>query len=178
MTLTPKPSDFEARCNATYEALMWALSRPGLIRDLPAVGQAQIVDALIDRECSVHAADPDLADLAVRSGAARVSIDRADHVFLSDLQQTAQLKALNLGSNLHPENGVTLVLNADLTDGQRLRLTGPGVDGRLDVTVGGLPKGIWPERARIMRYPMGFEMFLVDGARVMGLPRSTKVEVL
>ena len=29
-----------------------------------------------------------------------------------------------------------------------------------------------------MRYPMGFEIFLVDGARILGVPRSTVVEVL
>jgi alpha-D-ribose 1-methylphosphonate 5-triphosphate synthase subunit PhnH len=29
-----------------------------------------------------------------------------------------------------------------------------------------------------MRYPMGFEVFLVDGDRVLGLPRTTAVEVI
>ena len=43
MSLHPVPSDFEARCNATFDAVMWALARPGVMRDLPQAGLAQVV---------------------------------------------------------------------------------------------------------------------------------------
>ena len=178
MTVTPRPSAFETRCNAAYEALMWALARPGLIRYLPEPGQAAILDALIDRECAVCCDPPALAELAARSGAALVPLEGADHVFLPALHSADRLRALRLGSDMHPEDGATLVLDANLSTGSRLRLSGPGIDGTLDVTVGGLPEGFWQERAQVMRYPMGFEIFLVDGTRVIGLPRSVKVEVL
>jgi alpha-D-ribose 1-methylphosphonate 5-triphosphate synthase subunit PhnH len=88
------------------------------------------------------------------------------------------LRDLRQGSDLHPEEGATLVLAATLGEGQALRLTGPGVDGLVDVKIGGLPDGFWDMRRDVMRYPMGFEIFLIDGARVLGLPRSTAVEVL
>ncbi len=178
MTFHPIPSDFEARTNATYDALMWALSRPGLIRRMPGHGQVQFVEALIDRECSVHCADPDLAAIVARTGAAKVALEKADHVFVGALQEVGALRRLKCGSDLHPENGTTLMVNADLSTGARLRLSGPGVDGTLDVTVGGLPDGFWTERAGVMRYPMGFEIFLIDGDLVLGIPRSTRVEVL
>lgn len=178
MTAHPIPSDFEAHTNTTYAALMWALSRPGLIHNLPEAGQAQIIAALIDRECKVHCADPDLRDHVIRTGAALVSLDAADHVFAKLLPQANVLRHLRCGSDLYPENGATLVLNADLSVGPALRLTGPGIDGVVDLSVGGLPDGFWSERARSMRYPMGFEIFLIDGSRVLGLPRSTKAEVL
>ncbi|MFN3662209.1 phosphonate C-P lyase system protein PhnH [Yoonia sp.] len=178
MTAHPAPSDFEAQTNATYAALMWALSRPGLIHDLPEAGQAQIIAALIDRECKVHSADPALTDVALRAGAALVEFDAADHVFAASLPQADVLRQLRCGSDLYPEEGATLVLNADLSVGTALRLTGPGIDGAVELSVGGLPDGFWSERARSMRYPMGFEIFLIDGSRVLGLPRSTKAEVL
>ena len=83
MTAHPVPSDFEARTNATYEALMWALSRPGLIRHMPDAGQAGVIEALLDRECKVHCADPALAPIVARTGAALVAPDNADHLFFN-----------------------------------------------------------------------------------------------
>jgi len=177
MPAAPAPSAFESRCNATYEALMWALSRPGLPRVMPASGHAAIVDALIDRECAVFCAAPELAQHAARTGAALVGPAAADHVFLDHMSNAKLLRDLRLGSDLHPEDGATLVVNAALGTGQRLRLTGPGIDGRTDIRVGGLPDDFWQMRARVMRYPTGFEMFLTDGADVLALPRSTQVEV-
>lgn len=178
MTVHPVPSDFEAQTNATYAALMGALSRPGLIHDLPGAGQAQIIAALIDRECAVHCVDPELAALAARAGAVLVDPAAADHVFAGSCADAGLLRHLRVGSDLYPENGATLVIGADLSGGTALRLTGPGVDGAIEVAVGGLPVGFWSERARIMRYPIGFEIFLTEGSRVLGIPRSTQIEVL
>jgi alpha-D-ribose 1-methylphosphonate 5-triphosphate synthase subunit PhnH len=178
MQTAPVPSDFESRTNATYDALMWALSRPGLIRDLPMPGVEGLIDALIDRECAVHCGLAELSAYAERAGAAVVALSSADHVFLPEGPSTQMLRDLRQGSDLHPEEGATLVLAATLGEGQALRLTGPGVDGLVDVKIGGLPDGFWDMRRDVMRYPMGFEIFLIDGARVLGLPRSTAVEVL
>ncbi|WP_375258418.1 phosphonate C-P lyase system protein PhnH [Citreimonas sp.] len=178
MPAIPVPSAFESRCNATYDALMWALSRPGLVRDLPEAGQAQIVDALIDRDCAVFCDAPDLAARVAGIGAALVDVERADHLFLDRLENAGLLRALRLGSDLHPELGETLVLNAAIGTGPGVRLTGPGVDGSVEIRIAGLPDGFWRIRAQVMRYPMGFELFLLDGTRVVGLPRSTEVEVL
>ncbi|WP_145720206.1 phosphonate C-P lyase system protein PhnH [Mesorhizobium tianshanense] len=33
-------------------------------------------------------------------------------------------------------------------------------------------------RARAIRYRLGWDLYLVDGDRVVGIPRSTKIEVL
>ena len=178
MTALPVPSDFEARTNATYEALMWALSRPGLIRHMPDAGQAGVIEALLDRECKVHCADPALAPIVARTGAALVAPDSADHLFFNSLPDADTLGKINLGSDLYPETGATLVCNAALEQGARLRLSGPGCNGSIDVQVEGLSAGFWQNRVRLMRYPMGFELFLIDGAQVLGIPRSCQVEVL
>ena len=178
MTAHPVPSDFEARTNATYEALMWALSRPGLPRSLPISGQAGIIEALLDRECKVYCAEAELAQCAARTGAAMVSPEAADQLFFETLQSTDVLKQINLGSDLYPETGATLVCAATLGQGPQLRLTGPGCNGAVDIHIDGMPDGFWQARARLMRYPMGFELFCVDGSRVVGVPRSTHMEVL
>lgn len=178
MNVNPVPSDFEARTNTTYAALMWALARPGLPRDQFSAGLAGIIEALIDRECSVYCDDRNLLEVAARTGAELVTPENADHLFFDMLPGKDLLKQIALGSDLYPETGATLVCNAKLGQGQNLHLTGPGCNGVVDVQVGGLPDGFWQMRAQVMRYPMGFELFLVDGLRVLGVPRSTQVEVL
>ena len=177
MSVHPVPSAFEARCNATFEAVMWALSRPGLSREMPGPGMAQIAEALIDRECAVHCADPALAERLAQLGARLVGLAEADHVFVESVTPELPM-LLRQGSDLHPEDGVTLIAPAVLGEGPEIQLTGPGVDGAVRLPVGGLPAGFWQARKRAMRYPMGFELLLVDGARMLGVPRSTTVEAL
>ena len=52
MLTVASPDAVEMRANATFEALMWALSRPGDMRRLPEVDFAAIADTLIDLECA------------------------------------------------------------------------------------------------------------------------------
>ncbi len=174
----PQPSEHEVGSNATFEALMWALSRPGQIRRLPEPGPEGIVDALIDRECRVFASDEKTVARAARAGAEIVAPNEADHVFAGDLSDASLLTRVPLGSDLHPENGATLVVNATFGTGEKLRLSGSGVDGAVTIAIGGLPSDFWARRRAVSRYPMGFELFLIDGHQVLGIPRSTQVERL
>lgn len=179
MTLVaPTPGAAETRSNRTFDALLWALSRPGQIRQLPDAGEGPIVDALIDMECRVFSAVPELWPLIDRTGAERAALEAADHVFLGSPETAEAFGRVTIGSDLYPDDGATVILRAHFSAGRALRLTGPGVDGHLDVVVGGLPDGALDVRAERLRYPMGFDMILVDGDRIMGLPRSTKIEVI
>lgn len=177
MTHHPAPSDFEAQTNATYEALMWALSRPGKPRQLPQPGQAGIITTLIDRECAIYTDDDELRAVANQAGAHLVAAAQADHLFLTSVPDPAFLRDLRQGSDMYPEDGATLVIPASFAGANNLRLTGPGVDGEVAVSVD-VPPAIWAARQQIMRYPMGFEIFLVDGDQVIGVPRTTEIEVL
>lgn len=177
----PVPSPEETRCNAAFDALMWALSRPGLVRDLPEPGPAVIAETLLDRECAAFSALDELRPLIARTGAELVPLKQADHVFLgADLTAADidSLRGLRLGSDLHPEDGATVILPAQIGMGPRLRLSGPGVDGTIEISLDGLPDALWTRRAEMMRYPMGFDLLILDGQRVLGIPRSTRVEVL
>lgn len=66
----------------------------------------------------------------------------------------------------------------------RLMLRGPGIApaGRIPsaatLQIAGLPLDLWRLRAERGPYPLGWDLFLVDGERVVGLPRTTQVEVL
>lgn len=174
----PLRSEAETLANQCFEALMWAMSRPGHIRALPEAGAGSLVAALIDRECAVFAEDADIAERVRRSGGHLSDVERADHVFLNGLRDAEIIQRLRMGSDLYPEEGATLIAPARFDSGAALRLTGPGVEGHMDVTLGDVPASVWQARRHASRYPMGFEMILIDGARVMGIPRSTQVEVL
>lgn len=175
MQTLPRPDAEEVRDNATFAALMWALARPGRVRDLPEPGMAGIARALCDRECRVHADDPGLAAVLAATDAAAVPAEKADHVFAETPPDLTRLAA---GSALDPDDGATVVLPAGLGRGTALRLTGPGIEDEAVVHVDGPEPAFWAGRAAACRYPAGVELFLVDGARVMGLPRSTQIEVL
>jgi alpha-D-ribose 1-methylphosphonate 5-triphosphate synthase subunit PhnH len=178
LAAVPVPDAFEARTNATFEALMWALSRPGTVQDLPVPGMVGIAEALIDRECRVFCDDPALADRIAALGAALMPLPLADHCFLSLGTNTDQLAQLAVGSALYPDAGATLVAEAQFGTGQRLRLTGPGIETHAEVALDGIAPGFWAIRAALCRYPAGFDLFLICGAQVIGLPRSTTIEVL
>ncbi|MEL6451892.1 MAG: phosphonate C-P lyase system protein PhnH [Pseudomonadota bacterium] len=178
MQAVPAPSPMEAHANATFDALLWALSRPGTVRGLPSPGEVPIIRALLDRECRAYAADPVLVPEILRVGAELAEVEAADHVFLGALREPGPLMAVRLGSDLYPDDGATVVLRAQIGHGARLRLSGPGIEGATDISIGGLADGFWHQRQALLRYPMGFDLFLLDGAAVIGVPRSTHVEVL
>ncbi|MFD1911250.1 phosphonate C-P lyase system protein PhnH [Halodurantibacterium flavum] len=179
----PEMSREEARDTATYEALLWAFARPGLVRDLPVVpdapaepAMALILAALIDRECRVMTDDPVLAAQARQAGAAIVPAPEADHAFVAGDAALRVLPDLPTGSALYPDAGATLVIAAPIGRGRELRLQGPGVEpGGVTLRLG-LAPGFVAARARAIRYPAGIDILVVEGRRVVALPRSTLLE--
>ena len=175
LTVAP-PDAVELRANATFEALMWALSRPGDVRTLPEAGFDAIAETLVDLECSAYADTPAMRERIVASGATLAEgIGNADHVFLATLDG-AEIAQINCGSALYPDDGATLVA-AVAHSGQRLRLSGPGIKDTTEIALAVSP-GFWAMRDMLCLYPEGFDIFFVDGDRVIGIPRSIKVEVL
>ncbi len=102
-------------------------------------------------------------------------IGNADHVFLTVLDG-AEIAQINCGSALYPDDGATLVA-AVAHSGQRVRLSGPGIKDTTEIALAVSP-GFWAMRDMLCLYPEGFDIFFVDGDRVIGIPRSCLVEVL
>lgn len=126
MLATPLPSLAESRDNGAFDALLWALSRPGLSKNLPQEGEASIITALLDRECRVYSADPVLMPQIMRTGANLADITEADHVFLGTPVSPVPLTQVAIGSDLYPDQGATVIIRASIGTGSALRLTGPG----------------------------------------------------
>lgn len=178
LTVAP-PDALETRSNATFEALLWAMSRPGDIRTLPEPGMNGVIETLIDLECSAYAESDALRARLVVSGALLAdTVADAAYVFVESLDAfETRLFGLNCGSAFYPDDGATVIVPASHGRGPRLRLTGPGIETATEIDLD-IPAGFWAWRAQLSAYPEGFDLILVDGASVIAIPRSTQVEVL
>jgi alpha-D-ribose 1-methylphosphonate 5-triphosphate synthase subunit PhnH len=176
-------TDSEARNHATFQALMWALSHPGRAQILPGDASRALVHiaaALLDLETSCFSPDPSLAREIGRTGARALPPSQAAYQFFPELR-AADLDLLRhapAGTYVAPDEAATLVLGCELGRGRRLRLRGPGIQREAELQVGGLPEPFWELRAAAIRYPLGWDVLLVSGGRVIGLPRTTVVEVV
>jgi alpha-D-ribose 1-methylphosphonate 5-triphosphate synthase subunit PhnH len=179
----PRPTAAELRSHATFTALMWALSYPGRPQPLPdggAPAMPLIAEALVDLETSWFTNDPDLRAALARTGGMARPVTEALYQFYPALDGAAldALAAAPAGSDLYPDESATLVIGCALGAGPALRLRGPGIPDVATLRVGGLPAAFWPLRAQVCRFPLGWDVLLVAGRQVVGLPRTTRIEVL
>ena len=81
------------------------------------------------------------------------------------------------GTYTYPDESATLLLGCTLGVGSRLRLRGPGIATFAELRIDGIPKAFWALREQVCRYPLGWDVLLVADNRVVGLPRTTQIEV-
>jgi alpha-D-ribose 1-methylphosphonate 5-triphosphate synthase subunit PhnH len=167
---------FEAGTHATFDALMWAFSYPGQTRALEG-GFKAIADALLDLEVSAYTTDAALETHLRSTGAKLKALEDAEYVFLPTSTNLELLQKVRRGSTLYPDHAATLILGAKLETGTALRLTGPGIQTALVVRID-LPLEFWRLREEVIAYPIGWDVLIVDGSRMLGLPRTTRIEVL
>lgn len=89
-----------------------------------------------------------------------------------------QLNELSSGTSVAPETSATLILQvASLSGGRMLRLTGAGIaDERMVAPL--LPECIIHELTeRPHPFPLGIDLILTCGERLLAIPRTTHVEV-
>jgi alpha-D-ribose 1-methylphosphonate 5-triphosphate synthase subunit PhnH len=173
----------EVRTHATFTTLMWALSHPGQAQTLPWEGQAlffAIGETLVDLETSFYTSDDDLDLMLARLGGRSLPPQEAMYQFYPSLGETDQLdlQEAPIGTYTYPDRSATLVIGAEFDTGQKLRLSGPGIPGTNEISVGNIPGTFWTLREQAIQYPLGWDVFLVSGGQVVGLPRTTTVEVL
>ncbi|WP_096315224.1 phosphonate C-P lyase system protein PhnH [Escherichia coli] len=89
-----------------------------------------------------------------------------------------QLNALSSGTAVAPEAGATLILQVvSLSGGRMLRLTGAGIAEERMIAPQ-LPECILHELTeRPHPFPLGIDLILTCGERLLAIPRTTHVEV-
>lgn len=171
----------EARARETFLALMNSLSYPGRVHTLPEAGNdayLAIASTLLDLETSYFTSDTDLAAELARTGARNLSSELAAYHFYPQLDENALdiIKTASVGTMLYPDQAATLIIGCKLGEGMALYLTGPGIQNENTVQVNVDP-ALWQLRDRVSKYPLGWDIFLVDGNHVVGLPRTTQIRV-
>jgi alpha-D-ribose 1-methylphosphonate 5-triphosphate synthase subunit PhnH len=177
----------EARQRETFLALMWALSYPGRVYTLPEMRSpltdpafnsiGLIAEALLDLETSYFTPDAALSAALHQTGARALPPGEAAYHFYPVLDAAAILAMAeaSVGTMLRPDEAATLVIGGGIDRGQRMQWRGPGINGVIETRLH-LPDAFWSLRESRLRYPLGWDVYVVDGVQVIGLPRSTQVE--
>jgi alpha-D-ribose 1-methylphosphonate 5-triphosphate synthase subunit PhnH len=177
----------EALTQRAYLALQWSLSYPGRAHPLPQAADGAndfmvVARTLLDLETSFYAPDEAYARQLATTGAKKHSVSTAAYVFLPSIDEAALqlIEHVNTGTYAYPDAGATLICSGvlDAPDVDELQFAGPGVDGMQTVRLGGVPRAFWALRKSMIRYPLGFDVFFVDHGCVIGVPRTTFVEMV
>lgn len=180
-----------------FRGILDAFSHPGRIVRLPqapagvgplSAAATAFVLTLVDRDTPLWLA-PRFATQAVidyvrfHAGAPIVA-GKEEALFAllppdDDLGEGAPLlDGFALGSDPYPDRSATLVIEVpSLTGGPARHLRGPGIDGRADVAVAGLPPSFAAEwKANHALFPCGVDLVFTAGTELLALPRSILVE--
>jgi alpha-D-ribose 1-methylphosphonate 5-triphosphate synthase subunit PhnH len=202
-TLTPGFADPVHDTQAVFRTMLDALSRPGKIgvvdNVLPAArrgaqenhlphARADLAAfaallALCDYSTPVWLAQPDAvlgSALRFHTGARLVDEPHdAAFAYVHDASTLPALDSFAPGEPETPEQSVTLLIRVDsLTDGTPVVLRGPGIEHTQTIAPAGLPERFWRERAQLAPlFPCGIDCYLVCGDTLIGLPRTTRVEL-
>lgn len=178
--MAPVQTPLEARTQASFRAMTQALAYPGQLFPLPESPQPLFLlgEVLADQETRCYTPDTDLMRLLRDTGARLAAPAEADYLFFPRVEEAnqAQIALARRGELLYPDRAATLVLGVSAS-GPARRWSGPGIKGEQLVRLGGLPEEFWRLRQQALHYPLGWDVFFVLGNQVLGLPRTTSVEV-
>lgn len=180
---------------ASFTAAMWALSRPGLARAIPAkieapAGLSPALTALLltlaDYETPLWlapalSAGEAAAYLRFHTSAPLTSVPVDAAFAVAGLGEAASvLPQLAVGEDRYPDRSATLFIDVPAFEGGlQVRLSGPGIDGAVTIAPAGLDEVFWQAFARNHAlYPLGVDCFLCCGREVIGVPRSTAATVV
>jgi alpha-D-ribose 1-methylphosphonate 5-triphosphate synthase subunit PhnH len=194
-TLAPGFADPVHDAQAVFRVLLDALARPGTTGwieatpgngDLPASTPVAALAALLtlcDYATPVwlQARDDALAStLRFHTGAPLVdSPGRAAFAYVDVPAMLPAPDAFALGEPESPEHAATVLVRVEAFEGGRpLTLSGPGIETSASIAPLGIPDDFWQARAALApAFPCGIDCYLVCGRAVVGIPRTTRVEL-
>ncbi|SAK94878.1 carbon-phosphorus lyase complex subunit [Caballeronia hypogeia] len=199
-TLVPGFNDTVHDAQRVFRALLDALSRPGRIVAIDAAlpDNHAMRDGLAGRVPLAAFASL----LALTDYSTPVFIERDDHVlgdalrfhasapltkerraaafaYIDEASNMPPLDAFSHGEPESPEEAATLFIRVpSLTTGEPLVWRGPGIAESRTVGIAGLTREFWRQRAALTAlFPCGIDCYFVAGGSLVGLPRTTHVEV-
>lgn len=176
---------------AAFRLVMDAMAHPGRIVDLgqpvhaPApleAAAATVLATLADYDTPVwfedEGVDAAASWLTFHTGATLASEpSHASFAVLSKDSPVEGWQKFAMGSLAYPDRSATLLLPVtSLRDGTPLTIRGPGIETAATVAPHGLPGGFAEAMAiNAVRYPLGFDLFLVCCSELIALPRTARL---
>lgn len=135
----------------------------------------------LDNEASFYACENNTLseDIASLTLAPRESMEAADFVFVTEPYDIGSvIPAVKCGTLADPHKNATLVIQNNGAPDCRMTLSGPGINGHMDVMATEIVKNAIAERdAQNYEYPQGIDLiFVSDDGDVLAIPRLTRVE--
>lgn len=175
-----------------FRQVLTALSEPGTRLTLAPVpapkgihsAAYQVCLALLDTDTPLWVSDslatPALLNSLRFHCGCPITDRREQAAFALALPDDLQtITGFSQGSHEYPDRSATIILQVDqLHSAGPWRLSGPGIKGQRQVGIEGLGQQ-WPTWLQADRdsFPLGVDLLLTDGNSLMGLPRTTLVEV-
>ena len=166
-----------------FRAVMTVLARPGQIETLagavpPAplsVAAGALILTLCDAETHVHLAGacdtPMVRDWITFHTGAPFAPPASCAFAVGRWDAFGPLSVYLHGTPEYPDRSATLIVEVETLTPNGATLQGPGIQGQASLS---LPE-IAPFQHNAAQFPLGVDFFFTCGARVAGLPRSTKV---
>ncbi|MCK9735427.1 phosphonate C-P lyase system protein PhnH [Pseudomonas syringae] len=190
--LQPAFTDPVLDAQRSFRVALKALSGPGVIQTLPTAHQPPALQgldsathalclALLDLDTPVWLAPafdtPAIrANIAFHCGSPIVTDRHAARFALLDASTALQLHDFDTGNDRYPDQSCTLLTQLpDLEGGRMLAWSGPGIERHHSVALP-LDEGFWAAREARNVFPCGLDVFFISGNRLLGLPRSTRVQ--
>ncbi|MDQ3990159.1 MAG: phosphonate C-P lyase system protein PhnH [Actinomycetota bacterium] len=177
-----------ADAQRVFRAVLAALSRPGTVHPMPqrplrTLPAAMLpILALADLETGVCVLGPEngwSTLVCTATSAPAVPLTQARLVAALDGLRTEQLLSVHRGGAEAPEAGalVSVAVPDVRPPGPALRLSGPGVDGCLEVAPVLAPNLVAARAEAVADFPAGVDLLLVapDG-QLIAIPRSVRIE--
>ena len=136
--------------------------------------------ALLDNEVSFNTCEncqlsDDVISLTL---AKRETVDNADFIFVCNPNDVNNvIEYAKCGTLADPHKSATIIIRNDGEPTERLTLSGPGIDGQIEVTVTQTVKDAIALRdAQNYEYPQGIDLiFISDEGELFAIPRLVKV---
>lgn len=179
---------------ACFRGILAAYSYPGRVIRLtgpkaaPAPlwpSSAAICQTLVDRDTPLwldaRAAGAASAVAYIRFHCgARIVAEReqSDFALVTVPAALPPVATLRQGDDAEPHRSTTLILQvASLIVGERITLSGPGIEHTRSFAVSGVPQRFWAERAvNHAQFPRGIDVLLAAPEAIVALPRTVKAE--
>lgn len=160
-----------------YRQLIQAFANPGQIETLSDDALLLTLATLLDGATSladVHGLISALDQTRLETVTAAPEVA---HFVLADGAQAPAFTP-SLGTLESPEGGATLLLAiTSVNEGNAYTLSGPGVDGVRNIALQGLnPAWLESRESWNAAFPMGVDILLLAGRKMLALPRTTSIK--